>query len=153
MTEYAVTPGGTPKIEREATTNDSDKTFTVPTGKTWKLNSFVIDYTCSATVGNRNVVVSISPGGANNWSTPSTAIAPTASQHAIIEAYPGAVYTNTAAQVPSPSGIVCDIGVRFPMPPEYYLPAGTTIRALDVATIAAAADDMTVILRYIEYDA
>ena len=141
-------PWGNGRIvyERNATANDSDKSFTVPTGKIWELRAIFNSFSTTATVGNRFINVSITDG--------TNAILPTANvpaQAASVSnvvtmwAY-GSSGPLTSTSVSSVAHIV-SLGVT-PLLPEGYV-----VRVFDSAAIDPAADDLTVVLYYIEYDA
>jgi len=152
MTEYAVKPGGTPTWYRDAASNDSDKSITVPAGKKWCINYIHAEITCSATVGNRQLWMTITDG-TNVILVPPKLAAMAASSTAVIELATSATFTSTAAQVPLLSGISPSQAERFPIPPDLVLPAGYVIRVYDTQAIAVAEDDLTIIMQYIEYDA
>lgn len=144
-------PAGTPKQIYDATANDSDKSFTVPAGKVWDLTEVDAEIVCTATVGNRTLQIIITDGTNNRFLTIPTA-AITASQQG------RAVLTNAASSTTAfgmrrldNSGNDNQISTH-PLPKPYYLPAGWVIRVYDSAAIDAAADDLTVQLRYTEYD-
>jgi len=153
MTEERVIPGGTPTWVRDATANDSDKSFTVPVGKMWDLKSIVSQIGCTATVGNRMLVITITDG-VNPIHVPTTTGAITASQYGGNRIYfGGATAPNTTVylrldNVGSNLSVASTQGF-----PSVMLLAGYTIRVYDSSATDPAADDLTVILHYIEYDA
>jgi len=152
MTEYAVKPGGTPKWTRDAALNDSDKSFTVPAGKVWEMRSVHGEIGCTGTVGNRSLMVQITNGTDAVDSSPKTASI-TATQYGVIKAsYGGAVFSTTAGFVPRLDGTAPSAGTAYGNSVPLLLP-GYVVRVYDVAAIDAAADDLTVVLHYIEYDA
>jgi len=147
--------GGTPKVIYDGTANDSDKTFTVPNGKVWRLSYVHAEIKCTATAGNRAFRVAI-------YNTTPNLVLPylacttvfTATQTGVIEEYVGATFSTTAAQVPPLLDDFTPTQVkRVAIPPDLYLPAGYYIRVADMAAVDAAADDVWVVLHYIEYDA
>ncbi len=145
---------GTPVVSNTAYTNDSDVDITVPATKVWAVHYIAALIVTTATVGNRFLNLAVLN------STPS-----------IIYAAPA-----TAAVAASSSGQIC-VGLAMPASttirrridtaaltlnaavqidsamPVLILPAGSIIRVKDSAAIDAAADDMTVVLHYVEYDA
>lgn len=143
---------GTPKWMRDATLNDSDKTFTVPAGKIWCVIAFHAELVATATVGNRNIQVSIGNGAAAIWSmTRSGNIA--ASATGAVRGFVHGYNSATAGNVPLLDGSATAGATSSSPIPELYLPAGYTIHIWDVNAVDAAADDMTVVLQYVEYDA
>lgn len=137
---------------RDATANDSDKSFTVPTGKKILLRMIYAEITATATVGNRVMRVTISNGTDLIYRCPPLASL-AASQVGTVK---WAVWA-TAQGTTTSNGIALDgttpnVCIYGPIP-EMILPAGYVIRVYDGSAVDAAADDMTVILHYIEYDA
>jgi len=131
---------GTVKWTRDATTNDSDKSFTVPTGKIWHMIGIRFYLTATATVGNRIPSIYVAPDGANYFVY-----------------FQGAALTasNTGQYMVSFQGVSDDFTaaaavVQGSMP--MILPAGAIVRVYDVGAVDAAADDMVVLLHYVEYD-
>ena len=47
------------KTASDVALNDSDKSFTVPTGKRWIVNTIWVELTATATGGNRQMVVEV----------------------------------------------------------------------------------------------
>lgn len=125
-----------PVISRvsDATANDSDKTFTVPAGYMWKLNSMLITLVTSAAVGNRQIVIeALNEAGAivGRMSAGAVQAASTTRYYSIMQG----IYRETA---------FVNNDIQIPLPVDTYLPAGYSLRVYDSAAIAAAADDMTV---------
>lgn len=141
---------GTPTWTRDATANDSDKAFTVPAGKIWHLKSIYAQLVCTATVGTRLFGAVITNGTDTVLSV--VRIGGTASQTVTYRAYFGAYDTTTVASNPTLVLGTPDASYRVSIP-DLMLPAGYVIRIYDTAAIDAAADDMTVVLHYVEYDA
>ena len=145
---------GTPKWTYDATANDSDKSFTVPTGKIWKILSLEACLKATATVGNRVLQISISDGtNAIYRFQNSTNI--TASQQGTVymaaNVTPGAV-TKRGLEGAEP-GVAQNTAVAVPSPDDMYLLAGYVVRVYDTAAVDASEDDLTVVLHYVESDA
>lgn len=150
MTQMKVEPGGTYQWTRDATANDSDKTFTVPAGKKWLLLDIVAEITATATVGNRSLRVDVGNGVAVLWVAVATgSIA--ATQVGTMYCEQGFGAANTSIRL-GPSVTSTSVSASQNMPPMMLLP-GYTIRVLDRNAVDAAADDLIVVLHYIEYDA
>jgi len=151
MTEYAVKPGGTPKWTRDAALNDSDKSFTVPTGKRWDVKMVRGTLVTSATVGNRVLQIQITDG-TNNLITMCKTASIAASSAGIVGVWENAPSSTSTTDIMTETGTSPSVSKVAPMPP-LLLAAGSVIRVYDFAAIDAAADDLTVVFEYIEYDA
>lgn len=144
-------PGGTVNWLRDDTANDSDKTFTVPAGKVWEILMLSANIVATATVGNRTVVMLVNvAGGAVLAMCLGAAVAATAAGAYVVG--PGVTNSTTIQDYPLYTGFV-SASMKSMSIPTLYLPAGATIRIYDIAAIDPAADDMTVVLEYVEYDA
>lgn len=142
---------GTPVWIRDASLNDSDKSYTVPAGKIWKLIMLEGQLATSATVGNRYLAISISNGTNEVFKANHTA-AIAASQYGMNMVSTNAQRDTTAKKRLDDATTDQNVTVQSILP-EMSIPAGYIIRIWDVAAIDAAADDLTVNLHYIEYDA
>lgn len=132
---------GTPVWVRDATANDSDKSFTVPAGKVWDLKSVNMKLVTTATVGNRVMRVRVKPDGTNHDMLESVGSNAAASSTTLFwDSFGGQVSSLQTAAV-------------FHTWPVMLLPAGAVVQCVDTAAIDAAADDLTVVLHYVEYDA
>lgn len=141
---------GVPNWARDDTTNNSDKSFTVPTGKVWDMKMLLASFVASADVGNRILLVTITDGTKVIWaSRPSAAIAATTA---------ASYYINTQATDANTRRLISDVGTASAVAggdiwPRLLLMAGYVVRIYDAAAVAVAADDLTVVLHYMEYDA
>ena len=140
---------GTPKWTLDATANDSDKSFTVPAGKVWDLRSVEVDFLATATVGNRSVRMAISNGAA--FVHQSIAVVAAASASAVLFIGVG-VNGSSTGRPRVVGGGSATATVNDSLQPM-LLPAGYIVRVYDVSAVDVAADDMTVVLHYVEYDA
>jgi len=137
---------GTPTWTRDATLNDSDKSFTVPAGKLWHMKLVHAGLTATATVGTRLLQMRIAADGTNSLGIFGQ-VSVTASQSGAVNYGFNSVFDDAVvAQVGYNN--MQNIGCS-----EVILTAGAVIRVYDQAAIDAAADDMTVVLHYVEYDA
>jgi len=144
---------GTPTWVRDATANDSDKSFTVPAGKMWVLLSIHAEIVCTATAGNRSLAAVVHNGTANQWVLlfgATTAIA--ANLSGGLRAQRGLTASTTAFSRIAGSINNVSVAVNSTMP-DNVLPEGYVVHVWDTAAIDAAADDLTVLINYIEYDA
>jgi len=122
----------------DATTNDSNKTFTVPGNELWKLNFAQVVLTTDATVGDRVVTLVISDSAGNTLAT-IIAGAVQAASATVTYTFWGGLIRETS---------VVNGELQSPIPADIYLQGGATLRFYDSAAIAAAADDMTVSFQY-----
>ena len=137
---------GTPTWTRDATANDSDKSFTVPAGKLWEMRGIHVLISNSATVGNRALQVRVAPDGVNYITLGNGGNVAASATGALIGSFAGCGDDSTILINGVSNAQV------LPMMPM-ILPAGAIIRVLDATAVDAAADDMTVVLHYVEYDA
>jgi len=124
-----------------ATADDSDKTFTVPNGKTWRLDWLHVILVTTATVGNRQVEVSITDASdvmRIDFHAGATQAA-SLTRHYVFQ--PG-IYRETT---------FTDNEIQVSIPMNMILPAGWKIRVRDTTATAAAADDMTVSFQVTEH--
>lgn len=129
-----------PVIERkiDATANDSDKTFTVPAGEMWKLNSMLITLVSTATVGNRQIVIEAKDPTGVMMGRMSAGAVQAASLTRYYSVMQG-IYRESA---------FINGDIQVPMPVDTYLKPGSTLRVFDSGAVDAAADDMTVAYSY-----
>lgn len=151
MTQVRTIPGGTKKTYFLISTDDSDVTLTVPTGKAWDVESIYGEITATATVGNRQFNIAIT-NGTDTVFFSKYITATTASQYGASLAVKGASYTD---QWPYKNLIGTNInGTKQTVPLHVtWLAAGWTIHIWDAGAIDAAADDMKIVVSYTEYDA
>ena len=144
---------GTPTWVQDATANNSDKSFTVPVGKVWKLLSIHAEITCSAKVGSRNLAVSTT-NGADLINIQGRTGGIGAAQVGVLNIFAGgAFYTAAASYNPTLAGATPNVAFGASYQPDILLPAGYVIRVYDTGAVDVAADDLTVVLHYVEYDA
>jgi hypothetical protein len=120
--------------QSDATADDSDKTFAVPSGKQWHVRSIGVRLVTTATVGNRQLDILITDG----------------SDNLLIKLAAGAVQAASltrdytfAPGLPNDTSFANGAMTRA-LPENLVLPAGYKIRVYDSAAIDAAADDLTV---------
>lgn len=134
---------GSPTLSAEETADDSDKALTVPAGKVWIFQSLRVEFTATATVGNRQVAVQVRDDTAD----------------VVFEVVAGAVQAASEARnyhfAPQVADLTAFRDTDFlstPMP-ALVLPAGYDIRIFDNNAVDAAADDMIVQALVIQRDA
>jgi len=152
MQKQVVTkPGGTPKWIRDVALNDSDKSFTVPTGKMWMPHYIRARLTASATVGSRYLNCRFKPDGTNvQFISPN--VPATATQVAVLLLVHNQPYNNTNI-LTNDVGDGVNASTSYLIPQDICLPAGGVIQILDYAAIDAAADDLSIDIFYTEYEA
>jgi len=118
----------------EITNNDSDKSIAVPNAQEWIIQSIYVDYTATATVGNRQVTVELQDDSSNIIAIVKTG----AVQAGSLQRY----YT-FAPQLPDLTSFRDTSFLMTPIPDilldEYYI-----IRVYDSTAVDAAADDVHV---------
>ena len=137
------------KTVSDVAANDSDKSFTVPVGKRWIINTVWVELTTTSTSGNRQMVVEVQ----------------SAAGDVLLQARAGAVIAASGAgNFLFATGVADLTSVRdtsylsTPIPAPLEMDAGEVLRVYDsgpdgAGGIDAAADDMIVHLRHYEqYD-
>jgi hypothetical protein len=129
-----------PLIERVRNIDpgDSDKSFTVPVGEMWHLNSIFIALTTSGTAGNRQIVVEAKNEDGNVIGRMSAGAVQAASTTRYYQ-YMQGTYRETA---------FINTDIQVPMPMDSYLKAGYSLHVYDSAIISPAADNMIVGVSY-----
>ena len=124
-----------PELQSDETADDSDKTFTVPALTEWQLLSIWVEYTSTATVGDRQLVIELQD----------------AANDVIGQIRIGLIQPESLTYYYQIGPSLADLDavrdadwVMTPMPPTWVLAAGWQVRVYDNAAIAAAADDMIV---------
>jgi len=142
---------GALKWTYDATANDSDKSFTVPTGKIWVVDHIYLQFTCTATVGVRYPAVIVT-NGTNELTRFDDGTGVTATQVGVYLLSP--YFSATVTTLPEKGlGNVSPNRIQSRFFPPLTLTEGCVIRIYDKGAVDAAADDMIVVLHYIEYDA
>lgn len=134
---------------RDATANDSDKSFTVGAKEAWVIQSIYAEIATTASVGNRLLNVSITNGTDVIYRSQSTAnIAASKNGTLYITNTGGA--SDTTARLILAGTATADVSLNlYDLPRDMILPAGYVITVKDTAAVAASADDMIVVLHYI----
>jgi len=134
-------PGGTSTRVVEFTANDSDKSFAaVPDDELREVDSILVHYTATATVGNRILTVIVTNAASQVVYNIAVSAAITATAAVYYNLYPTAPVLATGTS-------------RYMPMPVLHLQAGDVLRIADTSAIDAAADDMELSIHYIEYDA
>lgn len=123
------------------TPNDSDKSFVVPNGETWKLNFAHIIFASTADVGNRQMEMVITNEDGGEILSVVSGVVQGASlsrdYHFIQGTFREGAFIS--GEIQTPFGI------------DVYLLPGWSIRFRDSAAIAASADDMTVAIQALRF--
>ncbi len=120
-------------LQADATVDDSDKSFTVPADAEWDLQHVHIEFTSTATAGNRRMAVEIQDGSANVLALVQADAVQAAT---LTRSY------NFGQGITDQSAFVnTSLNTAFP---ALRLAPGEVIRVYDIAAIDAAADDMVV---------
>jgi hypothetical protein len=131
---------GVAQLQADEALNDSDKSLTVPAGNAWEVQSIWVELTSTATAGNRQIAVRIEDDASDIVAEIAAGIVQAASLTRNYLFGPG---------LPDLTAFRAGDLLMTPIPP-LLLPAGYSIRVLDTAAIAAAADDMVVQAMVIE---
>lgn len=123
------------KLISDETLNDSDKViFTVPDGEVYELLWIYVEFTTTATVGNRLLDYHVRDAdGDVVEAMPSSSSRP-ANATTINRWLPGEGYLSQTGR-----GLFIE-----PLPSKVLIPSGFSVRIFDVAAIDAAADDLIV---------
>jgi len=149
LKEGRIRLGGRVLWERDAGANDSDKSFGVPAGKRRHLLDIYYEYIATAAVGIRTVCILITDGANTLYRSETLALDP--SDTGAFRASPE--FSNYVATTPAYNFVgVAVTHCATTFLPDMYLDPGSIIRVYDAAAIAAATDDMVVVLHYIDYD-
>ena len=118
----------------DAALNDSDKSYTVPNGETWKLIYAFVTLTTTAGAGNRQMRFSVTDASGNEVGYISAgAVQSPGSTNSY--GFMQGIYRETS---------FVDNMIQVPIPIDLYLPAGYSMRFYDSNAVAPAADDMIV---------
>lgn len=121
--------------------NDSDKTFTVPSGKQWKLLYGFINFSATASAGNRIIQVDFRDAGGNTLYRVRALNAIIANG---VENLSLGQFSNVLESVAGTH--------HLPIPVNSILGSGFDLRIFDSAAVDAAADDMIIRLIVEETD-
>ena len=126
--------GWDPLLIEDTDANDSDKIFTVPANKIYRLQTARITLVSTSTVGSRQIVVEFGDG-----SNVIFAMRAGTTQAASLTRY-----YNYGVGIQELTSFRDTDHLQCSLPDNLQLPAGYTIRIYDNKAIAAAADDMTI---------
>jgi hypothetical protein len=130
-----------PILRSDTALNDSDKSFTVPAGKIWRVKWVWVELISTATVGNRQMTIQLQDNTADIIGTIKAGAVQAAS---ITRNYMFSPYAVNLTSFVDTSFLSTPI-------PELILPQNFIIRAFDSTAVDAAADDMVVHLMVEQY--
>lgn len=130
-----------PILRSDTTADDSDKSFTVPAGKIWRVKWVWVELISTATVGNRQMTIQLQDNTADIIGTIKAGAVQAAS---ITRNYMFAPYAVNLTSFVDTSFLSTPI-------PELILPQNFVLRVFDSTAVAAAADDMVVHLMVEQY--
>lgn len=122
----------------DATPNINDKSIIVPDNELWHINFVQAIFTTSSTVGNRSLALQVINSDSNIILTISASVIQAASLTRL--------YTGLQGQFREAAFVNDEI--HQPIPNDFYLIPGSTIRFYDTANIDGAADDLTISGQY-----
>jgi len=145
---------GVPTWVTDATANDSDKTYTVPEGKVWDIKMILSQLNATAVAGNRFLGIYINNPAGAAIIVPTTTAAIAANVVGGARMYFGSPFASNTTVYNRLDTPLTNVTVAKTLgEATTLLTAGCTVRVWDVSAIDPAADDLTVVLHYIEYDA
>lgn len=129
------------KTVSDTDSNDSDKSFTVTTGKRWIINTIWVELTTTAGAGNRQMTVEVqSAAGDVLYQVRAGAV----------QGASGTRYYLFATSVSDLTSFRDTDWLSTPLPAPMEIEAGEILRVYDKTAVAATADDMVVHVRYYE---
>jgi len=125
----------------EKTANDSDKSFTVPANREWQILRIFVKFASTATVGNRQIAISVISAAADVIGRYIASVVQAASLTRYYQFAPGSADL---------LGFRDTDMLNINMGVGEILSAGQILRVWDNKAIDAAADDMEVYIEYAE---
>lgn len=126
-------------LEADETLNDSDKTITVTAGQLWQVLNIRLEFTTTATVGNRQLVI--------QWRDDSDDIVGEV-RAGVVQAASNTYYYEFAPALADLLATRDSTWIMTPFPPTVFLPAGYDLRIWDNTATDAAADDLVIQMMY-----
>jgi hypothetical protein len=124
-----------PSLQSDITENDSDKLFTVPASTEWEILNIWVEFSSTATVGNRQLEVQLQDSAGDIIG---------AFQVGLSQAASLLYYYLIGIGLPDLTALYDTNYLMSPLPAGLFLSAGEKIRIWDNNAIDAAADDMVV---------
>ena len=121
-------------LQADETADDSDKTFTVPASTEWQILWIWVEFTSTATVGDRQLVIEVQDSANDVIGQPMRAQA--------VQAASLTRYYMFGASLPDLDAFRDTDWLCSPIPPGLILQAGDQLRIYDNNAVDAAVDDM-----------
>jgi hypothetical protein len=121
-------------LQSDETLNDSDKTFTVPADTEWQILWIWAEFTTTATVGNRQLVIEIQDTANDVIGQPARA--------GVTQAASLTYYYQFGPGLADLVAFRDTDWLSAPIPPTTILKAGDIVRVYDNNAVDAAADDL-----------
>lgn len=128
-----VAPSADAAVQDDQTSDDTDKTFTVPAATQWKLLALMVILVTNATAGNRIIELHVRDASDTQFLRLDHGVVQTASLTVRYIYVPGV----------SRESAISGGFLYIPSLPDLWLPTGFDIRAFESATISAT-DDMSI---------
>jgi len=125
----------TVSVVAEETANDSDKTLTVPASTEYQVLWIYLEFTTTATVGDRQIQINLLDGAADVIGQ----IRPNVTQAASLT-----YYYMIAPSLANGVAVYDTDHIQTPLPPSVFLPATYAVRIYDNNAVDAAADDLII---------
>ena len=126
-------------LEADETLNDSDKTITVTAGQLWQILNIRLEFTTTATVGDRQIVI--------QWRDDSDDVVGEV-KAGVVQAASDTYYYEFAPALADLLAVRDSDWLMTPLPPTLFLPAGYDLRIWDNNAVDAAADDLIIQMMY-----
>lgn len=125
-------------VYSDTTTNDSDKTITIPNNEIWDLHHIWVELTSNGTAGNRQLEIQLQDNNSNvlgRW------------QASIVQAASLTRYYSFAGSNPDLLSFRDTSFLQSPIPAPLHLPSGFKIRIWDNKAVAPTGTGENMIIR------
>ena len=140
---FGLPDGTTAIVLSEEAVDDSDKVLDydtdIGTGQVLYIDSIHLEWTTTATAGNREPVIELRDSADD-------VISRVEAQTVVPASQTGATYIFAPGMAPHTSGTPTR-SVPESLPANYYITAGQSMRIYDIAAVAAGADDLVIHVR------
>lgn len=128
------------ELQEDETLNDSDKNFPVPAGVEQQIFWILVEFTSTAVVGNRQLVIEVQDAAADvigEWA-----------RCAVVQPANVTYHYQLAPNVPDLSALRDGNYLTTPIPSTSFLKATDVLRIYDNNAVDAAADDMIIHIQH-----
>lgn len=129
----------TPALYADEAADDSDKTITVTASQVWQILWIWLEFTTTATAGDRQLVVELQDDSNDVIGQ---------IRVGLVQAASNTYYYMLAPALADLTALRDSDWLMTPLPPTLILPAGYQIRVYDNNAVAAAADDLVIQMGY-----